>query len=91
MLTKTKKSKAIKDTQINKDDTGSAHVQISLLTKEIEELAKHLKKNHKDKHSRRGLLQKVANRQKHAKYLQKNDAKGYEALAKKLGLKTKKA
>ena len=91
MLTKTKKSKAIKEAQKNENDTGSAHVQISILTKEIEELAKHLKKNHKDKHSRRGLLQKVANRQKHMRYLQKTDEKGYTVLAKKLGLKAKKA
>jgi len=90
MLTKTKKTKTIKGAQINESDTGSAHVQIALLTEQIEELAKHLKKNNKDKHSRRGLLQKVANRQKHTKYLIKNDPKGYKALAKKLGLKVAK-
>ena len=91
MLTKTKKTKAIKEVQKHDTDTGSAHVQISILTKEIEDLAKHLKKNDKDKHSRRGLLQKVANRQKHMKYLQKTDAKGYASITKKLGLKNKTA
>jgi len=91
MLTKTKKTKTIKGAQINESDTGSAHVQIALLTEQIEELAKHLKKNNKDKHSRRGLLQKVADRQKHMKYLQKKDPKGFNSLMKKLGIKKKAA
>jgi len=91
MLTKSKTKKVIKDTQKHESDTGSAHVQIALLTKQIEELTVHLKKNNKDKHSRRGLLGKVANRQKHMKYLEKNDSKGYNALMKKLGMKKKAA
>ena len=89
MLTKTKTKKVIKETQVHDTDTGSAQVQIGLLTKQIEELAEHLKKNNKDKHSRRGLLQKVANRAKHMKYLQKTDVKGFNALMKKLGMKKK--
>lgn len=91
MLTKTKKTKVIKGTQQHETDTGSTHVQVALLTEQIAELAAHLKKNNKDKHSRRGLLQKVADRQKHMKYLQKHDAKGFNALMKKLGLKKKAA
>ncbi len=87
MLTKAKTKKVIKDAQTHDKDTGSAHVQIALLTKQIEELADHLKKNAKDKHSRRGLLQKVATRQKHMRYLKKTDPRGFNSLAKKLGMK----
>lgn len=89
MLTKSKKQKVIKDVAIHKEDTGSAAVQIGLLSKKIEELAKHLKKHAKDNHSRRGLLQMVADRQKHMKYLQKKDPKTYDSVLKKLDLKKK--
>ncbi len=91
MLTKQKKQKAIKEVAIHKEDTGSAAVQIAILSKRIEELAKHLKKHQKDNHSRRGLLQLVADRQKHMKYLSKKDAKSYEKVLKTLELKKKSA
>lgn len=87
MLTKRKKQKSIKDTQIHEKDTGSPEVQVSILTKQINELASHLKKNHKDKHSRRGLLGMVADRRAHLKYLEKKSKKRYSALVKKLDLK----
>ena len=91
MLTKTKKQKVIKEVAIHGTDTGSAAVQIGLLTKRIEELAKHLKKHNKDVHSRRGLLQLVADRQTHMKYLQKQDPKTFDSLLKKLEMKKKAA
>ena len=87
MLTKTKKSKIVKDVQVHDTDTGSPEVQIAILTKRIDELATHLKKNNKDNHSRRGLLQMVADRKSHMKYLEKKSVKRYNALTKKLGLK----
>jgi len=87
MLTKTKKLKVISEHAIHDTDTGSPEVQVAMLTKKIEELTKHLKKNAKDNHSRRGLLGMVADRQKHMKYLLKNHPKRYTALAKKTGLK----
>ncbi len=87
MISKTKKAKAIKTAQIHDTDTGSPEAQISILTKRIEELASHLKKNAKDNHSRRGLLAMVADRQAHMKYLEKKHPKRYSALVKKLGLK----
>ncbi|MDB5253977.1 MAG: rpsO [Parcubacteria group bacterium] len=87
MISKTRKQKIIKEVQLHPTDSGSAHVQISILTKRIEELASHLKKNAKDNHSRRGLLAMVADRQAHMKYLEKKDPKGFAALNKKLGLK----
>lgn len=89
MLTKNKKTRAIKETQKHDTDTGSPEVQISLLTKRIDELSKHLKKNKKDVHSRRGLLQLVAKRQSHMRYLQNKSAKRFNDLMKKLGLKKK--
>ena len=89
MLTKTKKQKIIKEAKIHDTDTGSPDVQIAILTKRIEELASHLKKNTKDKHSRRGLLQMVADRQNHMNYLAKKDPKRFNALMKKLDLKKK--
>ena len=87
MLTKAKKVKVIKDVMIHDTDTGSSEVQIYLISKRIEELAKHLKKNQKDNHSRRGLLQLVADRQTQMKYLQKKSPKRYASLIKKLNLK----
>jgi len=87
MLTKRKKENALKVGQRHESDTGSAEAQVSLLTRQIEELAKHLKTHKKDFHSRRGLLQMVANRRKHLKYLERKDVKAYNALLKKLDLK----
>lgn len=87
MLTKRKKANAIKETAKHDSDTGSADVQISLLTKKINELTAHLKKHTKDLHSRRGLLAMVADRRRHLKYLEKKDSKSYNAITKKLGIK----
>jgi small subunit ribosomal protein S15 len=87
VISKTKKQKLIKEVAIHDNDTGSPEVQISILTKRIEELSKHLKQNAKDNHSRRGLLGMVASRQAHFKYLEKKNPKRAQAIAKKIGLK----
>ena len=87
MLSKSKKSKIVKEVQVHETDTGSPEVQIAILTKRIDELASHLKNNPKDNHSRRGLLQMVADRKAHTKYLEKKYPKRYNSLVKKLGLK----
>jgi small subunit ribosomal protein S15 len=87
MLTKQKKAKTIKETAVHDKDTGSPEVQIALLSKQIEELTSHLKKHLKDKHSRRGLLQMVADRRTHLKYLEAKSTKRYNAIVKKLSLK----
>lgn len=87
MLTKRKKANAVKDTRKHAKDTGSPEVQASVLSKEIEELAKHLKKHPKDNHSRRGLLGMVADRQSHLNYLMRKSPDRYKKLVKKLGLK----
>ena len=86
-LTKEQKKKTIADYKRDKHDTGSSEVQIALLTRQIKSLADHLKKHAKDKHSRRGLLQMVANRRSHLKYLEKNNKRRYTAVVRKLGLK----
>ena len=89
MLTKATKQKIVKNSGVHDKDTGSPEVQVSVLTKRIEELTDHLKSHAKDKHSRRGLLQMVASRQTHLNYLQKKDTRRYNALLKKLNLKKK--
>lgn len=87
MISKTKKTRLISETRIHDTDTGSPEVQISILSKRIDELASHLKKHAKDIHSRRGLLGLVADRQSHMRYLEKKHPKRAKALAQKLGLK----
>lgn len=91
MLTKSKKQKIIKAVQVHDTDTGSPETQIAVLSERIEELTKHLKKHQKDNHSRRGLLQLVADRQSHLKYLQKKNPERYLSLIEKLDLKKKDA
>lgn len=87
MLKIDKKQKIIKEYGVHKNDTGSAEVQIALLSEQIKELASHLKKHPKDNHSRRGLLKMVSGRKKFLDYLREKDEKRYKAAIKKLGLK----
>lgn len=72
---------------MHEKDTGSAEVQVALLSKKIDELTGHLKKHAKDNHSRRGLLKMVSKRKKFLEYLSKTNKPGYEKLIKKLGLR----
>jgi small subunit ribosomal protein S15 len=87
MLSQRKKKKAIREHGVHDTDTGSAPIQVALLTKRIDELTDHLKHHAKDNHSRRGLLKMVGKRRRLLKYLQRNDTKQYSALIKKLDLK----
>ncbi len=87
MLTTRKKANIIKELKQTDSDTGSAEVQVGLLTKQIEELTDHLKKHRKDNHSRRGLLKMVGKRKRLLDYLEKNKPKNFTSLVKKLGLK----
>jgi len=89
MLTNRKKKNIISKYQTHEGDTGSPEVQISLLTKRIDELAKHLKTHKKDTHSRRGLLQLVAKRRRHMNYLKNKAPERYGKLMEELGLKKK--
>ncbi|KKU91593.1 MAG: 30S ribosomal protein S15 [Candidatus Jorgensenbacteria bacterium GW2011_GWA1_48_11] len=86
MLSKRIKQAAIKEHQAHETDTGSAEVQIGLLSKQIKALANHLKKHPKDHHSRRGLLMMVGKRRKFLQYLKRENEKRYDKLVKKLEL-----
>ena len=68
-------------------DTGSAEVQIALLTERINELTQHLRTHGKDHHSRRGLLMMVGKRRRLLNYLQRKDLEGYRVLIRELGLR----
>lgn len=87
MLTKRVKSKVVSEHQKHDKDTGSASVQVGVLSRQIDELAKHLKKNPKDNHSRRGLLKMVSKRRKFLDYMKKREPEVYTKVVKKLGLK----
>ena len=87
MLTKNVKTRIVGEHQRHKTDTGSAEVQVGVLSRQIEELTKHLKKHVKDNHSRRGLLKMVSQRRKLLSYLSVRQPKSYEKVIKKLGLK----
>jgi small subunit ribosomal protein S15 len=68
-------------------DTGSAEVQIAVLTDRINLLTQHLRTHSKDHHSRRGLLMMVGKRRRLLNYLQRKDLEGYRALIRELGLR----
>lgn len=81
-LAKEKKQKTIKKFARHKTDTGSAEVQIGILTEEIENLSEHLRKHPKDKHSRRGLLKMISKRRRLLNYLQKESKRKYNRIVK---------
>jgi small subunit ribosomal protein S15 len=87
MLSTTQKTKIIEKFKTHDGDTGSSEVQIAILSKEIDELAKHLKKHKKDLHSKRGLLQMVSKRRKLLDYLKSTNEESYNKVIKELGLK----
>ena len=80
------KAQVVKKFALHEGDTGSPEVQIALLTKRIELLAKHLKKHPKDVHSRRGLLGMVSKRRKLFGFLKKESTQRSKKISKKLGL-----
>jgi small subunit ribosomal protein S15 len=87
MLKTEAKEKLIGNFQQHDTDTGSAEVQIALLSGEIQKLLSHLKQNPNDQHSRRGLLKMVIKRRKLLKFLEQDNKRKYNAIIKKLGLK----
>lgn len=87
MIKKAKKEKIIKSSKIHDTDTGSAEVQIALLSERINAMLLHLKKHAKDLHSKRGLLKMVMKRKKLLAYLEKEDEKRFIKIKKKVGLK----
>lgn len=81
------KKKLIENFRLHEKDTGSADVQIALLTDRINALTEHLQKFKKDHSSRRGLLMKVGQRRRLLDYLHNTDIKRYQAITKKLKLR----
>ena len=81
------KVKTIEGFQIHERDTGSADVQVALLTERINHLTEHLQKNIKDHSSRRGLLKMVGQRRRLLDYLHTTDLTRYQSITKKLKLR----
>jgi small subunit ribosomal protein S15 len=86
-LTKEQKSEIAVHHARTEGDTGSADVQIAVLTASINQLTEHLKIHKKDHHSRRGLLRQVGKRRRLLTYLQGKDLERYRALIAQLGLR----
>lgn len=86
-LTKEVKAQIVEKYGKNEKDTGSAEVQIAILTEEIKTLTEHLKEHKHDFHSRRGLLKKVGQRRSLLDYLIKTDVARYREIVKSLGLR----
>lgn len=82
-----KKKELITSNARHDKDSGSPEVQITLLTYRINHLNEHLKENHKDHHSRRGLLKLVGRRKRLLSYLKNRNEDSYKDLIKKLGLR----
>lgn len=87
VLVKEKKQEIIDGFKVHSRDTGSAEVQIALLTERINTLGDHFKHHKKDFHSRRGLLMLVGRRRRLLNYLKKKDTKKYEEVLGKLKLR----
>jgi len=86
-LSKRVKANATKKFKRHEKDSGSAEYQIALFTAKIKKLSSHLKKNPKDKHSRKGLLGMVQQRKKLQKHLKNKSEVAYNKLIKSLGIK----
>ncbi len=86
-LTKDDKTQIITEHARSEGDTGSAEVQIAVLTRRITDLTEHLKTHKHDHHSRRGLLMLVGRRRRLLEYLKREDIERYRAIVAKLGLR----
>ena len=86
-LTKDTKTELIGKYGRSGEDTGSAEVQVALLTARINELTEHLRSHSKDHHSRRGLLKMVGKRRRLLRYLESSDLERYRSLVSELGLR----
>ncbi|MEO0967523.1 MAG: 30S ribosomal protein S15 [Cyanobacteria bacterium J06639_18] len=86
-LTQQHKQEIISEYQVHETDTGSADVQIAMLTERINRLSQHLRINKKDHSSRRGLLKIIGQRKRLLSYIQKQDREHYQALIRRLGIR----
>jgi small subunit ribosomal protein S15 len=82
-----RKQETIQKHRQHESDTGSPEVQVALLSERIGHLTEHLKTNHKDHHSRRGLLKMVGKRRSLLDYLKRKDLERYKSLIDNLGLR----
>lgn len=87
MITKEQKAEIVKQYGKSETDTGSAEVQVAILTARIKELTEHMKSHKKDFHTRRGLLMLVGKRRRLLSYIKKNDIENYRNLIKSLGIR----
>jgi small subunit ribosomal protein S15 len=87
MLTKEQKLVITAGNKLHEKDTGSADVQVALLTERIRQLTEHLRAHRKDYHSQRGLMKLVGQRRRLLRYLSRTDTARYRALITKLGLR----
>jgi small subunit ribosomal protein S15 len=86
-ITAERKQELMKEYGANAQDTGSPEVQVAVLSERINNLTEHFKSHVKDNHSRRGLIKLVSTRRRLLDYLKAKDAKRYEALIVRLGLR----
>ncbi|MEL7037493.1 MAG: 30S ribosomal protein S15 [Cyanobacteria bacterium J06592_8] len=86
-LTQEQKQQIITDHQVHGTDTGSAEVQVALLTERINKLSAHLKQNKKDYSSTRGLLKMIGQRKRLLAYIRNKDNDKYRALIQRLGIR----
>lgn len=86
-LATSRKKELVQEYRRHESDTGSAEVQIALLTERITQLTEHLKSHKKDHGSRRGLLKMVGKRSALLKYLSREDLERYQSTIKRLGLR----
>ena len=81
------KKKIIAEYALTEGDTGSAEVQVAMLSRRISDLTEHLKTHKHDHHSRRGLLLLVGQRRRLLNYLQKTEIERYRSIVERLGLR----
>lgn len=86
-LLQERKHEIISEYQVHETDTGSADVQVAMLTERINKLSNHLKINKKDHSSRRGLLKMIGQRKRLLAYILKQDQQRYRALITRLGIR----
>ncbi|HVU20545.1 MAG TPA: 30S ribosomal protein S15 [Rhizomicrobium sp.] len=86
-ITPERKQELMKEYGANANDTGSPEVQVAVLSERINNLTDHFKSHVKDNHSRRGLIRLVSTRRRLLDYIKSKDAKRYEALIGRLGLR----
>ena len=81
------KGTTVQKYRLHEDDTGSARVQVALLTERINYLTDHFRAHKKDHHGRRGLLKMVGKRRRLLNYLKRTDVDGYRQIVQELGLR----